>query len=70
MRMNELIGKLTKPVRVVEARCWNVLISFAANRARSISEGKAATKKVWEDERCSKHYGYRPGKSESKRPSR
>jgi hypothetical protein len=43
------------------AETYHAIISFAANRARSISEGKAATKKVWEDERCSKHYGYRPG---------
>jgi hypothetical protein len=40
----------------------------AANRARRITEQRAAAKAEWEERRLSKHYGYRDGKAGSRRP--
>jgi ribonuclease HI len=40
----------------------------AANRTRRISEAETAAKSQWEDDKCSKHHGYRlKGKAGSKR---
>jgi len=47
---------------------WERIYTSAANRARRISEGRAAAKAKWEPDRCSKHYRYGlKGKAGSKR---
>jgi len=45
------------------------IYSLAGIRARRISDGRTVAKADWEDDKCSKHYGYRlKGKAESMRP--